>query len=124
MADLIHKDESYQIVGACMEVHKILGRGFLEIVYKDALEYEFKLRNIPFEREKSFKIRYKDITLPRTYIADFVVFDKIILEAKCQSGILDEHYKQVINYLAVSKCKLGIIINFSNDSLEYKRVVL
>ncbi|SFE58726.1 GxxExxY protein [Thermoflexibacter ruber] len=124
MTDLIYKDESYQIIGACMEVHSILGRGFLEIVYKDALEHEFKLRNIPFEREKEYKISYKSIVLARTYIADFIVFDKIISEAKCQKGILDEHYKQVINYLAVSKCKLGIIANFSNDSFESKRVVL
>lgn len=124
MADLIYKDESYQITGACMEVHRLLGQGFLEIIYKDALEHEFKLRNIPFEREKAYKIRYKDILLPRTYIADFVVFDKIILEVKCHTSIINEHYKQVINYLAVSKCRLGIIVNFAESSLTSKRVVL
>lgn len=107
-----------------MEVHRNLGKGFSEIVYKDALEYEFNKSNILYEREKKYKIKYNDIILPHYYYADFVVFDKIILEAKCVSAIVDEHINQTLNYLAVSKCKLGLIVNFSKQSLEYKRVIL
>ncbi|MCC6836413.1 MAG: GxxExxY protein [Cytophagales bacterium] len=107
-----------------MEVHRILGRGFLEIVYKDALEYEFKNRKIKYEREKEYLIAYKDTILPHKFYADFVVFDKIILEVKAQEGIVEEHYSQVINYLAVSKCKIGLIYNFGSPSLEIKRVIL
>ena len=116
--------ESYEIIGICMEVHRILGKGFLEIVYKDALEYEFKQQNILYEREKKYEIEYKDIILPHHFYADFVVFDKIILEVKAQQGIVENHYKWVINYLAASKCKLGLIVNFGEDSLITKRVIL
>ena len=124
MAELIYKEEVYKIVGICMEVHRRLGHGFLEIVYKDALEYEFRKNGIMYERERKYEIIYKQITLPHHYYADFIIFDDIILEIKCASGILDAHIKQVLNYLAVSKCKLGLIINFARESLEYKRVIL
>jgi len=124
MTDLIFKEEAYKIIGISMEVHRSLGRGFSEIVYKDALEYEFNRNNILYEREKKYKIKYHDIILPHYYYADFVVFDKIILEVKCVSAIVDEHINQTLNYLAVSKCKLGLIVNFSKQSLEYKRVIL
>lgn len=107
-----------------MEVHKRLGRGFFEIVYKDAIEYEFGLKKIPYEREKQYKIPYKNVVLPHKYFSDFVVYDKIILEVKAGSGIVDEFLAQTLNYLAVSGCKLGLIVNFGKDSLEYKRVVL
>ena len=116
--------ESYEIIGICMEVHRILGRGFLEIVYKDALEYEFNAREIPYEREKKYEVQYKEIILPHKFYADFVVFDNIILEIKAQKGIIDEHYKWVVNYLAISKCQLGLIVNFGEDSLVTKRLVL
>lgn len=124
MNELLFKDESYQIIGICMEVHKILGKGFLEIVYKDALEYEFKSRNILFEREKEFSINYKNLILLHKFYADFVLFNNIILEVKAVNGIVDEFIKQTLNYLAVSKCKLGLIVNFGEDSLKYKRVIL
>lgn len=119
-----YQEETYRILGICMEVHRILGKGFLEIVYKDALEYEFKLQNIPYEREKKYEIEYKTIILRHHFNADFVVFDKIILEAKAQQGIVENHNKWVINYLAASKCKLGLIVNFGEDSLVTKRVIL
>lgn len=119
-----YQEESYKIIGICMEVHRILGKGFLEIVYKDALEYEFKQQNILYEREKKYEIEYKNIILPHHFYADFVVFDKIILEVKAQQGIVENHYKWVINYLAASKCKLGLIVNFGEDSLITKRVIL
>lgn len=106
-----------------MEVHRNLGHGFLEIVYKDAIEYEFNKNGIPYEREKKYEIDYKNIILSHYYYADFIVFNNIILEIKCAAGIIDEHIKQVLNYLAVSKCRLGLIINFGRESLEYKRLV-
>jgi len=122
--ELIHKEEVFKIVGVCMEVHKQLGKGFLEIVYKDAIEYEFNKRNYSYEREKEYIIHYKDIILPHKFYADFIVFDKIILEVKSCNGIVDEFFARTINYLAASKLKVGLIINFGKDSLEWKRLVL
>ncbi len=107
-----------------MEVHRILGKGLLEIVYKDAIEYEFNNKKIPYEREKKYTVEYKEIILPHCFFADFVVFYQIILEVKSQKGIVDEHYSWVINYLGISKCPLGLIINFGEKSLVTKRVVL
>lgn len=124
MNDLYLKDEIYRIVGLCMEVHKILGKGHSEVVYKDALEYEFISNNIPFEREKEYTICYKDIILPRKYNADFVVFDEIIFEVKAISQLTISDTKQTLNYLASSKNKLGLLVNFGEDSLKYKRVIL
>lgn len=124
MSELIYKDEAFQIIGVCMEVHRILGGGFLEIVYKDALEYEFRKRGFYYNREKQFDIKYKEIVLPHKYFADFTLFEKIILEIKAIDGIPDEFIKQTINYLAVSNYKLGLIVNFGRDKLLYKRVVL
>ncbi|MDP2337065.1 MAG: GxxExxY protein [Bacteroidota bacterium] len=116
--------ECYQIIGICMEIHRILGKGLLEIVYKDAIEYEFNHKKIPYEREKKYEVEYKGLILPHFFFADFVVFDKIILEVKAQKGIVDEHYSWVINYLAISKCPLGLIVNFGENSLVTKRVIL
>jgi len=124
MAQLLFKEEYYQVVGICMEIHRILGVGLSEIVYKDAMEYEFKARNIPFEREKAFVVEYKDIVLPHKFFADFVVFDKIILEVKACEAIADPHITQTLNYIAIAKSRLGIIVNFGSESLEHKRVIL
>lgn len=124
MSNIIYKDESYTIVGALFDVYNNLGSGFSEIVYKDALEYEFKKLNIPFEREKEFKIAYKEIILPHKFYADFVVFDKIILEVKSIENLNDKHIAQCINYLKVSNCKLAILANFHKDFLDHKRIVL
>lgn len=124
MAQLLFKEEYYQVVGICMEIHRILGVGLSEIVYKDAMEYEFKTRNIPFEREKAFVVEYKDIILPHKFFADFVVFDKIILEVKACEAIVDPHITQTLNYIAIAKSRLGIIVNFGSESLEHKRVIL
>ena len=106
-----------------MEVHNNLGRGFSEIVYKDALEYELKKQNIPFQREREYAVNYKGIILPHKFYADFVVWDKIILEVKNVSQLNNEHFEQTLNYLSVSNSKLGIIVNFRESELEYKRVV-
>ncbi len=107
-----------------MEVHNNLGAGFLEIVYKDALEYEFRKAGIFYEREKMYDINYKGIILPHKFYADFVVFDKIILEVKGVSVISEEFIAQAINYLKVSGNKLALIVNFGELKLNYKRIVL
>jgi len=124
MKNLLYKEESYRIIGKCFEVHNNLGPGFLEIVYKDALEYEFKQSNIPFEREKQYIVNYKNIVLPHKFYADFVVFDSIILEVKAVAGITDEFIALAINYLKVSKNKLALIVNFGELKLNYKRIIL
>lgn len=122
--DYIFKDETYKMIGCCMEVHKELGKGFQEIVYKDALEIEFQINSIPYTREKQFEIFYKNFKLPRNYNADFVVYEKIILEVKAIESLTSGNIKQTLNYLATSKLKLGLIVNFGEDSLKYKRVIL
>lgn len=107
-----------------MEIHRILGKGFSEIVYKDAIEYECSVRNYSFQREQEFLVQYKDIILKHKFYADFVMFEKIILKIKSCEAICDAHVGQTINYLAASKLKVGLIVNFGKDSLEYKRVIL
>lgn len=124
MDDIYLKEESYKIIGLCMEVHRILGKGHSEVVYKDALEYEFKINSIPFEREKIYEIEYKEIILHRKYVADFVVYDEIIFEVKAISQLTNSDIKQTLNYLASSKNKLGLLTNFGEDSLKYKRIIL
>ncbi len=123
MEKILYRVEAYKIVGVCMDVHNNLGPGFLEIVYKDALEYEFRNNGIPFQREKEFEVAYKDIILPHKFYADFVVFDKIILEIKAVDGINENFVAQALNYLTVSKQKLALIVNFGELKLTYKRII-
>jgi len=122
--NLLYEKESYQVINVCLDVYNELGKGFSEIVYKDAIEYEFQLRNIPYEREKMYKIKYKDKILSHSYNADFIAFNKIILEIKAIEQLLTGHIKQTLNYLAASKLKIGLLVNFGEDSLKYKRVIL
>ncbi|MGH2667339.1 GxxExxY protein [Flavobacterium sp.] len=124
MPDIIHKSESYKLLGLLFEVHNNLGKGFLEIVYKDAIEYELEKSKILFAREKEYIVNYKDIVLKHKFYADFIIFDKIILEVKSCNHISDSHIAQAMNYLKVSGNKLAIIVNFNGESLEYKRVVI
>lgn len=121
---LIYKDEAYKIIGCCMEVHKELGKGFSEIIYGDALELEFKSQKIEYSRETKFDMYYKEIKLPHYYKADFVIENKIILEIKAIESLTNSHIRQTLNYLASSKLKLGLLVNFGEDSLSYQRVVL
>ena len=123
MSGIILKEESYQLIGICMEIHRELGMGFKEIVYKDALEYEFKSKKIKFIREKEFKIQYKDIILPHRYYADFIIQDSIILEVKASYMIVNNFVTQTVNYLKASGLQLGIIANFGEKSFASKRVV-
>ena len=117
------KNENYEIVGLCMEVHRILGPGLLEIVYKDALEIEFKNHNIPYEREKEFAIEYKGKILPHKFYADFVVYSDIILEVKSIKEINNDHLAQTLNYMKLAETPIGIIANFQNKSLVHKRLI-
>ena len=123
MEDYIFKEENYEIVGILFEVHKNLGKGFSEIVYKDAIEYEFQQNKITFQREKEFSVNYKNIILNHKFYADFLVYDKIILEIKTVDCFNNSHYNQCLNYLKVSKNKLAILANFNLVSLEYKRII-
>ena len=123
MADIILKNESYKIVGAFMEVHRELGFGFKEIIYKDALEIEFKTMGIPYKREQLYKIEYKGKILPRRYSADFVAFESIILEVKAMQLIRINFVLQTRNYLKASGIRLGIIANFGEKSINSKRVI-
>jgi GxxExxY protein len=124
MNELIYKQESFEIIGCCMEVHRELGKGHSENVYKDALEIEFARSVLLFAREQEYKMLYKGVVLPHKYYADFVVMEKIILEVKAMECLTDSHIKQTLNYLAASKQNLGFLVNFGEDSLAYKRVVL
>ena len=122
-SNLIMKHECYNIIGICMEVHRILGRGLREVVYKDAMEYEFKTKKIPFVREKEFCVEYKEIILKHNFYADFVVYDNLILEIKACEFIHEEFIPITLNYISIAKSPLGLIINFGSPSLEYKRVI-
>jgi GxxExxY protein len=123
MADLLLKEESYRIIGICMEVHRTLGMGLKEVNYKDAMEIDLMTEQIPYDRERKFVVTYKDRYLRNPYIPDFVVFDSIIIEAKATSCIVPEHIAQTLSYLAVSGLKLGLLINFGARSLQWQRVV-
>ena len=117
----IYGKETYKIIGAAMEVHKTLGMGFLESVYQEALEVEMTKRNIPFIPQHKIQIKYKDVLLNQYYIADLFCYDKIIVELKAVSAILPEHEAQIINYIHATGMKLGMLLNFGEESLYYKR---
>ncbi len=122
--DGYREEETYKIIGICMEVHRTLGPGLLEVIYKDALEIEFKENNIPFEREKEFVIEYKGKVLPHKFYADFVVNADIILEVIAVKEFSNEHIAQVLNYLKLADSEIGLLVNFQTKSLQYKRYVL
>jgi len=122
--ELYKKEEYYKVVGLCMEVYRHLGGGLSEIVYKDALELEFRNNSIPFEREKEFSIEYKGVILPHKFYADFVVYEEIIFEVKAVKDIIDEHIAQTLNYVRLADCNLGIIVNFNGKSLQHKRIII
>ena len=118
---MLYQQETYHIVGAAMEVHRLLGKGFLESVYQEALEIELGLQQIPFKSQEKIDIYYKNRLLDKFFIADLLCFEDIIVELKAISKILPEHEAQLINYLKATRKELGILINFGNKSLEYKR---
>ncbi len=122
--EVILKDEAYAIVGAAMEVHSQLGRGFLEAVYGDALAIELTARGIPFQREVDIPIRYKGQVLPKRYRADFVVFDRVILEIKAIKSLGDVERAQTLNYLKATSHQLALLLNFGSAQLDWMRLVL
>ena len=122
---LVYQNESYAIRGAAIKVYNTLGCGFLEAVYQEALEIEFVKRGIPYEREKELRIVYDGVVLNKTYIADFVCYDKIIVELKAVKELDDSHRSQVFNYLKATGFKLGLLINFGKyDEIQIERKVL
>lgn len=123
MTHLIYEKESWLIRGAALEVHKELGCGFLEKVYQDALEIEFKNNGIPYEREKHIVIKYKGQFIDHEYFADFVCYGNIIVELKAVSQLTDIHKAQVINYLKATKAPLGFLFNFGEKSLKTERII-
>ena len=116
------QDEVFAIIGAAMEVQNELGRGFLELVYHEALNIELGLRGIPYETEKLITISYKGHLLERTYKADLVCYDNIVVELKSVEKLRTEHTAQLLNYLKATNLPLGILINFGEASLKYKIV--
>ena len=116
--------QTYDIIGAAMEVHSELGDGFLENVYQKALAQEFNIRNIKHNIEVKLPVFYKGIELDCYYQADYICFDDIIVELKALESITNEHKSQLLNYLKATKINRGIILNFGNKSLQYQRMVL
>lgn len=125
MEKIIFSQESYKIVGACFDVYKNLGCGFLEAVYQECLEIEFTKRKIPFESQREIQLNYKGVILKQTFRADFICFGKIILEIKAVSNLSSEHEAQILNYLNATGLNLGLLINFGHyPKIEYKRFLL
>ena len=123
--ELLHKTEVFTIVGCCIEVWKILGYGFSEVVYKDAMEQEFLENKMPYKREDELPVYYKSRLLKHSFIADFSLFDSIIVEVKaCDEGINNQTVSQTLNYIKASGCKVGLIINFGKSKMEYKRLIM
>ncbi len=120
---IIYKGESYAIIGAAIKVHQVLGQGFAEKVYQDALEIEFKKRGIPYEREKQYHVTYEGIVLDHIFQPDFVCFNKIIVELKAVVELDNGNREQCINYIHAANMKLGLLLNFRSSSLQYERFV-
>ena len=120
---IIFKEESYKIIGICMNIHSTLGNGFLEAVYSEVLEKEFVKNNIPYKREVKLDLFFNGEKLDKKYKADFICFDNIILEIKAVSFIHENFTKQTLNYLKATDKKLGLLINFGEKSLKYKRII-
>ena len=120
---LLFKKETYKIIGLAQDVHSELGSGFLEVVYHDALEIEFKRSKVPYKTEFPISIYYKNEKLKRTYYADFYCYDKIIVEIKATKNITDVDYAQTLHYLKATNKRLGLLINFGELSLKVKRII-
>ena len=125
MAELILKEEVYQIIGAAMDVYYQLGRGFLEPVYQEALEIELRRRGIPFEARRELTIYYKGQPLEKRYVPDVICFGQIVAELKVCDRLTGKEESQILNYLKATKNHVGLLINFgSRGTLEWKRYVL
>ena len=119
-----HKEETYKIIGACFEVYKEKGCGFLEPVYQECLAIEFKLQTIPFTAKKPIALQYKGYKLQHTYEPDFICFGDVIVEIKAVSKLVDEHRAQLLNYLNATGSEVGLLVNFGHyPLLEYERFI-
>ncbi|MBI2497648.1 MAG: GxxExxY protein [Opitutae bacterium] len=125
MNKLINENETYAIIGACFEVYKEKGCGFLEAVYQESLEIEFELQGIPAKPLVPLSLSYKGRKLKKSYEADFICYDKVLLELKAVSALTDEHRAQVQNYLNATGLRVGLLVNFGHHpKVEYERYVL
>ena len=123
MSEFLYKEQTYAIIGACMEVHRELGSGFLEEVYQEALAIIFDEQNISYEHEVELKVHFKDYVLHKTYRSDFICYGDIIVELKALSSLTGDHEAQLINYLKATDHEVGLLVNFGARSLEYKRLI-
>ena len=122
---LIFEDETYAVIGAAMDVYYRLSPGFLEPVYQEALALELGLRRIPFTAQTRLPIRYKDFTLKKKYRANFVCFEKIIVEIKSLTALMGVDWARLLNYLKASEFRVGLLFNFgSSKTLEKKRLII
>lgn len=125
MGSIIYKLESYEIMGACFEVYKEKGSGFVESVYQECLEIELADHSIPFRAQSELSLTYKGRPLRSKFKPDFICHEKVVLEIKAVSGLADEHRAQVQNQLRAAGMKLGLLVNFGHyPKLEYERIVL
>ena len=123
-SNLLFEQESYQILGACFEVYREKGCGFLEPVYQECMEIELRLRGVPFVAQKPLALEYKGCPLRAKYEPDFICYGKIILELKAVGELADEHRAQVQNYLKATKFKLGLLVNFGHyPKVQLERIV-
>lgn len=121
---LLYEKETEKIIKACMNVFNELGNGFLEAVYQEALAIEFEIMNIPFKKEAKIEVYYKGNKLNKEYYADFICYDKIIIELKCVSRLVNANKAQVLNYLHGTKLAVGLLVNFGESSLKWERLTL
>ncbi len=125
MSEIIHAEESYKIIGACFEVYKEKGCGFLEAVFQECMELELGIQAIPFDTQKVIPLTYKGRPMVQTYKADLVCFNKVLVEIKAVSDLTDEHRAQVINYLNATGLRLGLLVNFGHHpKLQWERIVV
>ena len=122
--DILYREEVYQLIGAAIEVHRELGPGFLEAVYQEALEIELKSGNIPFQAQRQLVVNYKNKSLEKRYEADFICYDKIVVEIKALDMLSTREEAQLLNYIKATGFRLGVLINFgSRTTLEWKRFI-
>jgi len=122
VTDILHKELSYAVVGAAQEVHRLLGPGFLEAIYEEALAHELTFRSISYERQKLLTVNYKGLLLGE-YRADSVIEEKIILEIKAMTGLTPAHESQALHYLAATGLRLALLLNFGRESLQMRRII-
>ncbi|MDZ4688564.1 MAG: GxxExxY protein [Planctomycetaceae bacterium] len=124
MADILYPDESYKIMGACFEVYREMGPGFLEAVYQECLEIEFEIQQIPAVPQSELQLTYKQRPLKKAYTPDFMCYGSIIVEIKAVSALNDVFRAQILNYLKATNLRLGILVNFNHyPKVQYERIV-